>query len=175
MIQSNLKLILPAASNRVQKVILQEHYVCADYKAKDQRPLSSGRVFLEHVNLLVDQRSAVMRVFLRSSSNLRTLERLAVSSSASNQTSWLAGRIISPGPLIAGMNSSELEQLIKGFLEAKFGTDLDYFVIEGRMAPDANGNIGVTGTYRKRTGDKNIFFTVTINLTSRKIQNLQEY
>jgi len=116
-----------------------------------------------------------MRVFLRSSSNLRTLGRLAVSSSASNQTSWLAGRIISPGPLIAGMNSSELEQLIKGFLEAKFGIDLDYFVIEGRMAPDANGNMGVTGTYRKRTGDKNVFFTVTVNLTSRKIQNLQEY
>ena len=77
--------------------------------------------------------------------------------------------------MIAGMNSSELEQLIKGFLEAKFGFALDFFVIEGRMAPDANGNMGVTGTYRKRTGDKNVFFTVTVNLTSRKIQNLQEY
>ena len=73
------------------------------------------------------------------------------------------------------MSSSELEQLVKEFLETKFGFALDYFVIEGRMAPDANGNIGVTGTYRKRTGDKNVFFTVTINLTSRKIQNLQEY
>jgi len=73
------------------------------------------------------------------------------------------------------MNSSELEQLVKGFLEAKFGVALDYFVIEGRMSPDANGNMGVTGTYRKRTGDKNVFFTVTVNLTSRKIQNLQEY
>jgi len=76
---------------------------------------------------------------------------------------------------MVGMSSSELEQLVKEFLETKFGFALDYFVIEGRMAPDANGNIGVTGTYRKRTGDKNVFFTVTINLTSRKIQNLQEY
>lgn len=115
-----------------------------------------------------------MRGFLRSSSNVRTLGRLAVSFPASNQTSWLAARIISLGPLIAGMNSGELEQLIKGFLEDKFGIDLDYFVIEGRMAPDANGNMGVTGTYRKRTGDKNVFFTVTVNLTSRKTQNLQE-
>ena len=73
------------------------------------------------------------------------------------------------------MSSSELEQLIKDFLEAKFGVALDYFVIEGRMAADANGNTGVTGTYRKRTGDKNVFFTVTVNLASRKIQNLQEY
>ena len=39
------------------------------------------------------------------------------------------------------MSSSEVEQLIKGFLEAKFRADLDYFVIEGRMAPDANGNM----------------------------------
>jgi hypothetical protein len=77
--------------------------------------------------------------------------------------------------LMRGMNSSELEQLIKNFLEAKFGVALDYFVIEGRMAPDANGNMGVTGNYRKRTGDKNVFFTVTVNVTSRKIQNLQEY
>jgi hypothetical protein len=76
---------------------------------------------------------------------------------------------------MVGMNSSELEQVIKGFLEAKFGVGLDYFAIEGRMSPDANGNMGVTGTYRKRTDDKKVFFTVTINLTSRKIQNLQEY
>ena len=77
--------------------------------------------------------------------------------------------------MIVGMNSSELEQLIKDLLEAKFGVALDYFAIEGRMSPDANGNIGVTGTYRKRTSDKNVFFTVTVNRTSRKIQNLQEY
>ena len=76
---------------------------------------------------------------------------------------------------MVGMNSSELEQLIKDFLEAKFGVALDYFVIEGRMAPDANGNVGVTGTYRKKTSDKNVFFTVTVNLTSHKMQNLQEY
>jgi len=73
------------------------------------------------------------------------------------------------------MSSSELEQVVKAFLEAKLGVALDYFVIEGRMSADANGNMGVTGTYRKRTGDKNVFFTVTVNLTSRKIQNLQEY
>ena len=73
------------------------------------------------------------------------------------------------------MSSSELEQLVKASLEARFGAALDYFVIEGRMSPDANGNIGVTGTYRKRSDDKNVFFTATVNLTSRKIQNLQEY
>jgi hypothetical protein len=73
------------------------------------------------------------------------------------------------------MSSSELEQLVKAYLEAKFGVALDYFAIEGRMSPDANGNMGVTGSYRKRTDNKNVFFTVTINLTSRKIQNLQEY
>ncbi len=73
------------------------------------------------------------------------------------------------------MNSGELEQLVKGFLEAKLGISLDYFAIEGRMAPDANGNMGVTGTYRKGPGGRNVFFTVTVDLTSRKLQNLQEY
>ena len=68
-----------------------------------------------------------------------------------------------------------MEQVVKAFLEAKFGVALDYFAIECQMSPDTNGNMGVTGSYRKRTGDKNVFFTVTINLTSRKIQNLQEY
>ena len=72
------------------------------------------------------------------------------------------------------MSSSETDQLIKDYLEAKFGV-LDYFVIEGRMSPDANGDVGVTGTYRKSPGEKNVFFTVTVNLTSRKIQNLMEY
>ena len=73
------------------------------------------------------------------------------------------------------MSSNELEQLVKDFLEAKFGYALDYFKIEGQMTPDANGDIGVTGTYRKRPGDRNVFFTVTVNLASRKIQNFQEY
>lgn len=73
------------------------------------------------------------------------------------------------------MNSSELEQLIRTLLEAKFGGALDYLAIEGQMSPDEKGNMGVTGTYRKRAGDKNIYFTVTINLNSRKIENLQEY
>jgi hypothetical protein len=78
-------------------------------------------------------------------------------------------------PLGVGMSSNGLDQLIKEYLEARFGLPLDYFVIEGRPSPDAGGNIGVTGTYRKRAGDKKVFFTATVNLTSRKIQNLQEY
>ena len=86
----------------------------------------------------------------------------------------VATRVISRRLIDDGMDS-ELEQLIKKFLEAKFGASLDHFVIEGRMAPDTNGNIGVTGTYRKNASGRNVFFTVTVNLTSRKIQNLQEY
>ena len=77
--------------------------------------------------------------------------------------------------LVLGMSSSELEQVIKDFLETKLGVALDYFSIEGRMSPDTDGNMGVTGTYRKTPGDRNVFFTVTVNLTSHKIQNLQQY
>jgi hypothetical protein len=73
------------------------------------------------------------------------------------------------------MNPSELERLLKDYLETKYQLPLDYFEIEGRMSPDTNGDIGVTGNYRKKTGDKKIFFTVTVNLTSRKVTNLQEY
>jgi hypothetical protein len=73
------------------------------------------------------------------------------------------------------MNSSWIDQLLKDYLEAKYGLVLDYFAIEGRMSPDAKGEMGVTGNYRKGTGDKKIFFTATVNLTSRKIENLQEY
>jgi hypothetical protein len=61
------------------------------------------------------------------------------------------------------MISGDLDQLIKDFLEAKFGFALDFFVIEGRMTPDAMGDMSVTGYYRKRAGDKNVFFTVTVN------------
>jgi len=68
-----------------------------------------------------------------------------------------------------------LDQLLKDYLEARFGLHLDYFVIEGRMSPDANGDMGVTGSYRKSAGGKKVFFTATVNLTSRKVQNLQEY
>lgn len=78
-------------------------------------------------------------------------------------------------PFMLGMQSSDLDKLLKDHLEAKFRSTLDYFVIEGRMAPDAKGDMGVTGSYRKRAGDKNVFFTATVNLTSLKIQNLQEY
>ena len=73
------------------------------------------------------------------------------------------------------MDSGELDRLLKGYLESKFGFALDYFKVEGSMAPDAKGDMGVTGTYRKKAGDKNVFFTVTINIDSHKIQNLQEY
>ena len=73
------------------------------------------------------------------------------------------------------MSSSELDRMIKDFLETKLGVALDHFSIEGRMSPDANGDMGVTGTYRKRSEDRNVFFTVTVNLASRKIQNFQEY
>ena len=73
------------------------------------------------------------------------------------------------------MNASELDRLLRGYLEAKFGLTLDYFMVEGSMAPDAQGDMGVTGSYRKKAADKKVFFTVTVNVTSRKIQNLQEY
>jgi len=70
---------------------------------------------------------------------------------------------------------SELNQLLKSYLEAKLGCTLDYIAVEGRSSPDANGEVGVTGNYRKRAGDKNVFFTVTVNLISHQMQNLQEY
>ena len=75
----------------------------------------------------------------------------------------------------AGMTSGELDRLLKGYLEARFGLVLGYFIVEGRMAPDLKGDMGVTGSYRKKAGDKKVFFTVTVNIASRKIQNLQEY
>jgi hypothetical protein len=71
--------------------------------------------------------------------------------------------------------SGDLDQLIKGYLETKFGASLDYFAIEGRMHADASGDMGVTGSYRKRAEAKMVFFTVTVNVASLKIQNLQEY
>jgi len=73
------------------------------------------------------------------------------------------------------MNASELDRLLREYLDAKFGLTLDYFMVEGSMAPDAQGDMGVTGSYRKKAGDKNVFFTVTVNVASRRIQNLQEY
>ena len=78
-------------------------------------------------------------------------------------------------PLESKMNASELDQLLRGYLESKFGLTLDYFMVEGNMAPDTQGDMGVTGSYRKKAADKKVFFTVTVNVTSRKIQNLQEY
>jgi len=78
-------------------------------------------------------------------------------------------------PLESKMNASELDQLLRGYLEARFGLTLDYFIVEGSMAPDMQGDMGVTGSYRKKAGDKKVFFTVTVNVASRRIRNLQEY
>ena len=78
-------------------------------------------------------------------------------------------------PLNSDAISGDLDRLIKDYLETKLGSALDFFAIEGKISPDANGDMGVTGSYRKRAGDKNVFFTVTVNLASRKIQNLQQY
>lgn len=73
------------------------------------------------------------------------------------------------------MNASALEQLLKDYLQKKYGLTLDYFAIEGQMSADAEGRMGVTGNYRKATGDRNVFFTATVNLNSHRIENLQEY
>ena len=73
------------------------------------------------------------------------------------------------------MDSTVVDQLVKDYLTTKCGTPLDYFMIENRMSPDANGDMGVTGSYRKTGGDKDVFFTLTINLDSRRVQNFQEY
>ena len=73
------------------------------------------------------------------------------------------------------MTSGDLDQLVKHYLEDRFGAALEYFVIEGHMTPDINGDIGVTGDYRKKAGDKTVFFTATVNLALSTIKNLQEY
>lgn len=73
------------------------------------------------------------------------------------------------------MVSSELNQLLKNYLQSKVSSALEDFVIEGRMSPDAIGDMGVTGSYRLKGADRKFFFTVTVNLTSHKIQNLQQY
>ena len=73
------------------------------------------------------------------------------------------------------MTPGDLDQLVKHYLEDRFGAPLEFFAIEGRMTPDMNGNIGVTGNYRKKAGDKAVFFTATVNLALATIKNLQEY
>ena len=78
-------------------------------------------------------------------------------------------------PLESHMDASELDRLLREYLEVKYGLALDYFTVEGSMAPDAQGDMGVTGSYRKKAEDKKVFFTVTVNVTSHRIQNLQEY
>ncbi len=73
------------------------------------------------------------------------------------------------------MSPTELEQLVKNYLETNYRLILDYFAIEGKMSPDTNGDMGVTGNYRKTASGKNVYFTVTVNLASREVKNLQEY
>lgn len=73
------------------------------------------------------------------------------------------------------MDFGDVDQLVKHYLEARFGVALDYFVIEGHMSPDTNGDMGVTGDYRKKAGDEKTFFTLTVNLASSTVKNLQEY
>ena len=73
------------------------------------------------------------------------------------------------------MLPSKLTQLLKNYIGSKVGSALEDFVIEGRMSPDAMGDMGVTGTYRKKAGDKSVFFTMTVNLDSHEITNLQQY
>ena len=65
--------------------------------------------------------------------------------------------------------------LLKNYVESKVGSTLEYFVIEGRMSPDAMGDLGVTGSYRIIGEDRKFFFTATVNITSRNIRNLQQY
>jgi hypothetical protein len=40
------------------------------------------------------------------------------------------------------MDSGNLDQLLKDYLEVRFGLRRDYFVIEGRMSPGTNGDGG---------------------------------
>ena len=73
------------------------------------------------------------------------------------------------------IDSGQVDRLLKDYLEAKLRSTFDYLAIEGKMTPDPNGDIGVTGNYRKKLSDKNIFFTATINVEARTVQNLREY
>ncbi|MGA2972725.1 MAG: hypothetical protein ABSE39_08910 [Candidatus Bathyarchaeia archaeon] len=73
------------------------------------------------------------------------------------------------------VNSGQVDRLLKDYLEAKLRSTFDYLAIEGKMTPDPNGDIGVTGNYRKKLSDKNVFFTATINVEARTVQNLREY
>jgi len=73
------------------------------------------------------------------------------------------------------IDSGQVDRLLKDYLEAKLRSTFDYLAIEGKMTPDPNGDIGVTGNYRKKLSDKNVFFTATINVEARTVQNLREY
>jgi len=129
MIQSNLKLILPAASNRahLEQRLCQErdsrartraphflHFCAVITKSsftnimcvlrRETKDLSSGRVSSEHVNLLLNQRSAHIGGFSQKFIECQIApcsrwDAWQFLSSASNQTSWLAARIISLGPV----------------------------------------------------------------------------
>jgi len=43
------------------------------------------------------------------------------------------------------------------------------------MSSDINGHMDVTWGYRKKAGDKKVFFTATVNLAASTIKSLQEY
>jgi len=73
------------------------------------------------------------------------------------------------------MASVQLDEMLRDYLEPRFGLRLDFFAIEGRMTADPQGDVGVTGNYRKKAGDKNVFFTATVNLPLHTVVNLQEY
>ena len=73
------------------------------------------------------------------------------------------------------INSGQVDGLLKDYLEARLRSTLDYMAIEAKMTPDPNGDIGVTGNYRKKLSDKNVFFTATINVEARTVKNLLEY
>jgi hypothetical protein len=98
-----------------------------------------------------------------------------VESNFERSLDWSSGSIIMANDFTVTMSSGELDHLLRDYFEAKFGAALDYLVIGGQMSPDAKGDMGVTGTYRKKAGDKEVYFTITVNLTSHTFQNLQEY
>jgi hypothetical protein len=73
------------------------------------------------------------------------------------------------------MLPNELHQLLKKHIESKVNSPLEDFAIEGHSSPDATGDVSVTGSYRIGSEERRFFFTVTVNLISRKMQNLQQY
>lgn len=86
-----------------------------------------------------------------------------------------SSNIISADTFTVPMNSVEFGKFLRNYLETRLKSSLDYFVIESKMSPGAEGDMDMTGSYRKKAGDKNVFLTVIVNVLSRTIQNLQEH